>query len=81
MAMALIYPEPEKGGRGHKRLGGLSLSSSKERLAFAERLSVARSVLRWGRDDVAGLLVSAAGHADVGRHLVAGAFLTLAIGD
>jgi len=37
MAVAKIYPKPEKGGRGKKRLGDLTVS--------AERISTARTVL------------------------------------
>ncbi len=37
MAVAMIFPKPEKGGRGKKRLGDLTVS--------AERLSTARTVL------------------------------------
>ncbi len=42
MAVAKIYPEPEKGGRGKKRLGDLTVS--------AERLSLARTVLQYAPD-------------------------------
>jgi hypothetical protein len=42
MALALVYPDPEKGGRGQK-------SSVTEGLT-AERLSVARTVLRYSVD-------------------------------
>ena len=38
MALAMIYPNPEKGGKGHKAFG--------DRKVSAERISVARSVLR-----------------------------------
>jgi hypothetical protein len=48
MAFALLYPDPEKGGRG-KRLSILnSLEGSKE--AWKVRLSAARIVLRFSRD-------------------------------
>ena len=42
MAVAMIYPDPEKGGRGKKRLGDLTVS--------AERLSTARTVLQYAPD-------------------------------
>ncbi len=42
MAVAKIYPEPETGGRGKKRLGDLTVS--------AERLSLARTVLQYAPD-------------------------------
>jgi hypothetical protein len=50
MALAKIYPDPEKGGRGKKGLGDLSVSG--------ERLSKARAVLRDGRDDLAPTVLS-----------------------
>ena len=44
MALAWLYPEPEKGGRGHKgkvtETGGFS----------RQRLGDARTVLRYSRD-------------------------------
>ncbi len=42
MAVAKIYPDPEKGGRGKKRLGDLKVS--------AERISLARTVLTYAPD-------------------------------
>jgi hypothetical protein len=42
MAVAVAYPEPEKGGRGKKRLGDLNPS--------AERLSLARTVPHFAPD-------------------------------
>ncbi len=47
MAVALIYPEPEKGGRGKKS------GNSKENLGFSTMLlSNARTVLQYAKDHV-----------------------------
>ena len=51
MAVAKIYPEPEKGGRGKKRLGDLTVS--------AERISTARTVLRYAPDLADNVLIGA----------------------
>ena len=48
MAVAKIYPDTEKGGRGKKRLGDLTVS--------AERLSTARTTLEHAPDLAANVL-------------------------
>lgn len=50
MALAMIYPDPEKGGRGRKGVRGEQVSHS--------RLSHARTVLRVASDDLAPLVLS-----------------------
>lgn len=48
MALAMIYPEPEKGGRGHKKERVDETST-----VSAKRLQLARTVLRYGAEDLA----------------------------
>jgi len=54
MALAVIYPEPEKGGRGKRS------ENSKETLGFSTmRLSQARAILRHSREMAQSVLADA----------------------
>src|SRR4051812_35481063 len=48
MELAMIYPEPEKGGRGHR-----SERVQETGTVSRERLRQARTVLRYGAEDLA----------------------------
>lgn len=68
MMLAMIYPEPEKGGRGEKRLRGANLDFDQS------RLSRARTILRAAPDDLvpqvlAGTLSLDAAMAEVQKRL------------